>query len=141
MSSVVNPMTRLSDATRAQQIAQNHLSQVRVAEAKARVAEVANPAAKALAETEYRVRTIAASETFSAASEERLTAAREVQSELGIVIEKEWNAEGDSCPVCADLDGTVVAVNDSFPGGGEPGSAHAGCRCWLEILTSSVRAA
>lgn len=139
VSASISPATRLIDASRSYEIARSHVAQVKFAEAKAAVEGLENPARQALIATEYRVRSIAATETFHAASEERLTAAREVQSELGIVLEKEWNAQHDSCPVCVSLDGTVVGLNDTFPGGTEPGGAHVGCRCWLELLTREGR--
>lgn len=133
--------TRLADAARAQQVARRHLQLVQQERAKAVLAEAANPERAALVATESRIRLISASETFSAATEERIATAREVQAETGIELWKSWNAEHDSCPVCKDLDGTEVRVDESFPGGREPGSAHPGCQCWPEILTRAGRKA
>jgi hypothetical protein len=133
-----SPLTRLRDAARASEIAQSHLAQVRAAHAKAVVEGVENPAARALLDTEYRVRTIAATETFQAANEERIAVAEDVQRETGALLLQEWNAEFDACPVCKDVDGETVQVGESFSLG-IPGAAHPGCRCWVEIYTATGR--
>jgi len=107
---------------------------VRVAEVEARAAVADKPWSTALSETEWRVRTIDATDAHEAASEERIDAARDVQTATGIELLKEWNAEGDACPECAELDGETVPVDASFSSGLEPGQAHPGCRCWTELI-------
>jgi hypothetical protein len=138
VSEAVSPIDRMRDAMRAQQIARAHLDHVNAAVAEAQAADVADPWATALKETEWRAKTIADTEAASAASEERLDAAREASAALGIDIFKEWNAEGDACPDCASMDGETVHVDDSFSNGLEPGSAHPRCHCWPEILTKAA---
>lgn len=46
-----------------------------------------------------------------------------------------WSAMADACERCWPLDGTVVGLLESFPGGAEPGDMHPRCRC-VEVLVS-----
>lgn len=133
----IDPATRLQDAMRAHQVARAHLGQVRLEVAKARAAEVSDPVKAALKATEYRARTITATEASSAANSERVDAAREVAEAYDIELLKEWNAEGEACPLCIEMDGETVAIDASFSNGLEPGSAHPNCYCWTEILTKT----
>lgn len=131
----VNVGTRLVDAERARQIAKSHVELIRAEFAKA--ADDPISMRVALENTEYRARAIAATEAASAASAERLDAALEFSERTGIALFKEWNAEGDSCPLCAEVDGETVPIDASFSNGSEPGQAHPSCRCWPEIFTAS----
>lgn len=130
----IDPVTRYADATRAYQIARNHVDQVREAVTVAKAEGAKAPWLAAVRETEFRAATIAATETASAASSERLDAALDVQQTLGVMLLKEWNAEGDACPVCAGMDGEIVPLDGSFSNGSIPGAVHPNCRCWPEIL-------
>lgn len=42
-----------------------------------------------------------------------------------------WDAKLDkrTCPTCSGLDGHIVDVGETFPGGANPGSVHGRCRC------------
>lgn len=46
-----------------------------------------------------------------------------------------WDAKLDkrTCPTCSGLDGTIVDVGETFPGGANPGSVHGRCRC-IDVL-------
>lgn len=131
-SLATEPAQLLVDAARAQRLAANHVQHIRVAASKA--AASGESFQEALARTEWRAKSLAATEAFRAASEERLFAAETVQTETGIALLKEWNAQSDSCPICSSIDGETVPVGASFSIGTEPGSAHPSCRCWVEIL-------
>lgn len=133
VSEAVSVATRFADASRAYEVARAHVIHVQLAEAKAELEGLTGARRAALDATAFRVETIAATETFTAASEERLAAAREAQQATGILLEKVWNAEGDACPVCRGMHGTAVLVDEDFPGGADPGAAHPRCRCWVEI--------
>lgn len=141
VAGVVDPLTKLQDAARAQSIARRHLAKVRLAELQARAASDPKPWATALESTEWRVATIAATEVHAAANAERIEAAVEAQAATGVELLKEWNAESDACPQCQELDGETVPVTASFSSGTEPGQAHPSCRCWVEIFARSGRVA
>lgn len=54
---------------------------------------------------------------------------------------KAWNAANDrqTCPRCAELDGTEVPIGEDFEGGILPGF-HAMCRCFIEVREARVSA-
>ena len=58
---------------------------------------------------------------------------RVMWKESGVVAGQRWNTASDEmvCPICAPLNGRVVAINETFPGGYESPPAHPRCRCWL----------
>lgn len=89
----------------------------------------------ALEATDYRVGRIGVTETFEAANEERIAVAHGLQSDLGIPLFKEWNAEGDACRECELMDGERVPLEQPFSNGKIPGGAHPSCRCWTDIVT------
>jgi SPP1 gp7 family putative phage head morphogenesis protein len=50
--------------------------------------------------------------------------------ESGVVGGKQWNADAENCcDECADVDGTIIGIDDEFPLGDPP--AHPNCRCNL----------
>lgn len=67
-----------------------------------------------------------------AAAENETLAARLVEARLG----KRWDAQADACHLCAPFDGTVVGINEDFPGG-EPGWMHIRCLCVYTIVPLS----
>jgi hypothetical protein len=87
----------------------------------------------------------AQSEVARAYSDEHAEAVRDViehdrtfrDGELADAIEqsvmRQWSAMADACARCWPLDGVTVGVNESFPGGEEPGYVHPHCQC-IEIL-------
>jgi SPP1 gp7 family putative phage head morphogenesis protein len=75
---------------------------------------------------------IIVTETAQAFNEGALEQARRVENDTGVELERMWSAEAGACDECAELDGTVVGLNEFFPGG-EPGSIHPNCRCVDEI--------
>lgn len=133
-------VTNLVDAQRAMQIAERHVRAVRTEVAKSVAETPAAQWAEALDRTEWRAKTIAATETASAANAERDEAARIVSVETGVVLWKRWNAYADACPICAAVDGETVRVTESFSQG-EPGSVHPNCYCWSDIIDEFGRMA
>ena len=77
----------------------------------------------------YRAEIIARTETSRASNE----AALESYRQSGVVERKVWMTAPDCCDLCAELDGTVVALEDEFfkddysDGDGPP--LHPNCRC------------
>lgn len=49
---------------------------------------------------------------------------------------REWSALLDACERCWPLDGEQARVDESFPGGYEPGDVHPRCAC-VEIVVAS----
>jgi len=130
-----DPIVQLADLTRAQVLARSHVLQVERQLLKARAADPKATLRAAVKATEHRAAVLAATETFHAVAEERLRVASRVSLETGVALFKSWNAEGDACPRCREVDGETVGINDQFSIGAEPGMAHAQCRCWVEIAT------
>jgi hypothetical protein len=95
-------------------------------ETKAEIVKVAN------AETQGALKRIAVTESADSFNSSRLDEARAT----GLDLYRRWDARSDSCPECGDLDGTIVAIDDEFPGGAEPGSIHGSCQCSWELLTA-----
>lgn len=81
-----------------------------------------------------RTELTATTETASAATLERRSAATHGARLFQLGLVEIWNAEFDACPTCRALNGTVIQV-----GGPLPGLAHAGCRCWLSIRSTRRR--
>jgi SPP1 gp7 family putative phage head morphogenesis protein len=56
-----------------------------------------------------------------------------VWRESGLVEKQRWNTAVDElvCFICAPLNGTVVGVNENWPGYLEGPPAHVLCRCWV----------
>lgn len=115
-----------------------------IPEARARVRAQkmgANYASKLL---RSRTRTIARTEIADAAMNGRYLGWEEGVSQGLIAADsvKEWIAEPDACPICAELDGTLIGWNDewTFPEGVSAGTnnrmspAHPNCRCSVAIL-------
>ena len=48
---------------------------------------------------------------------------------LGPAARKVWVAQGENCPVCQDLDGQSVPLNEPFAGGFDGPPAHPRCTC------------
>jgi SPP1 gp7 family putative phage head morphogenesis protein len=76
-----------------------------------------------------RAKAIAHTESIRAFSAGRLEVARQVGAQG-----KEWSAVGGACPICAPLDGQVVALDKSFSGGPFVPPAHPNCRCIIRIV-------
>ncbi len=47
----------------------------------------------------------------------------------GVVSEKQWLADPDACDDCADLDGEVVPIDETFSDGEDGPPDHPNCRC------------
>jgi len=77
----------------------------------------------------YRAEIISRTETSRASNE----AAIEAYEQSGVVKEKEWLTAPDCCDICAELDGEVVALEDTFfdddYGDGMAPPRHVNCRC------------
>ena len=77
----------------------------------------------------YRAEIISRTETSRASNE----AAIEAYEQSGVVKEKEWLTAPDCCDICAELDGEVVALEDTFfdddYGDGMSPPLHPNCRC------------
>ena len=77
----------------------------------------------------YRAEIISRTETSRASNE----AAIEAYEQSGVVKEKEWLTAPDCCDICAELDGEVVALEDTFfdddYGDGMSPPLHVNCRC------------
>jgi SPP1 gp7 family putative phage head morphogenesis protein len=74
-----------------------------------------------------RAELIASTEVTRAFAQGNLSAWRE----SGFTEGKEWNTSQDElvCPICGPLDGEVVALDATFPGGFDGPPAHPRCRC------------
>lgn len=74
-----------------------------------------------------RANTIARTETAQAFE----AANQQAMKESGVVQSKTWLTAQDerTCMICVPLEGTTVPLDQPFPGGVEPGSAHVSCRC------------
>jgi len=101
------------------------------------VGETVEEAAEAANEdTDGRLKQIAVTESAEAFNETRLYEARAAAAaDPDLNLYRRWDAKADACPECADLDGTIVGIEEDFPGG-EPGSIHASCQCDFELLTA-----
>jgi hypothetical protein len=129
----------LRDTFRARTIATRHAHIVE-AEREKLAAEGTDGALRAAVDaTEWRLKMIATTEAFNAVSRERIRAAEVIQQETGVALEKEWNAQHDSCPLCAEMDGERVPLDSSFSNGAEPGQVHPSCMCWVEILRADAQ--
>jgi SPP1 gp7 family putative phage head morphogenesis protein len=77
----------------------------------------------------YRAEIISRTETSRASNE----AAIEAYRQSGVVEQKQWLTAPDCCDICADLDGDVVAIDESFfdddYGDGMAPPKHPSCRC------------
>ncbi len=74
----------------------------------------------------WRSKLIAQTETIRAYSQGSLQLYKE-----GGIAKKQWlDGQANACPICEDLDGVIVNMNESFPGGYDaPPDPHPGCRC------------
>lgn len=64
------------------------------------------------------------------AADEEL-AAKIVEAKLG----RRWDCLINACGDCSSLDGTIVGIDEDFPGGAEPGWNHVRCRCSSSIVS------
>jgi SPP1 gp7 family putative phage head morphogenesis protein len=71
-----------------------------------------------------RARSIAQTESVRAFSQGRLA----VGKALGYQ-SKEWQATASACPICQDLDGEIVDINDNYSDGTDSPPAHPNCKC------------
>lgn len=89
---------------------------------------------EAAAVVQARVDRIATTESARAFNEGLLEESRRSAALAGVRLYRTWNAYADSCPLCAEMDGTRVDLFASFSGD-EPGHVHPNCRCTDEITT------
>jgi hypothetical protein len=85
--------------------------------------------------TDYRLRSIAATEAWQAANEERRQAAFDLQRGTQVVLVEIWDAMMDACEDCWALDGSESEDGDSFPFGETPGEVHPYCRCTSHFIS------
>jgi hypothetical protein len=129
----------LVDATRAIQVARKQAREIAiVAEATEGKSAIARWGSALNAQL-WRAETVAATETFSAATAEREAAAAAGAATYSLEFLRVWDAQLDACKVCQGLDGTIVGIHEDFPGGLRPGSAHPRCRCFETILRGTGR--
>lgn len=80
---------------------------------------------------------IARTEIMSAANEGRRLAWEQAADE-GLVdratATKEWLAESDACPICDEVAGEVVGMDEEFSNGEEMPPAHPSCRCTAVLI-------
>jgi len=91
--------------------------------------------AKTLAEnyafSEERAMTIARTETATADTAGNM----KLYQETGVVAKKQWIVGAECCPICEEIDGEVVKLEDDFSSGTQAPPAHPNCRCdFLPIL-------
>jgi len=81
-----------------------------------------------------RALTIARTETMRASNEGQMQLWRQAQAKglLDATAQKVWLV-ADPCPICADLDGETVGINDSFSIGTDP-PAHPNCKCTIGLV-------
>lgn len=80
---------------------------------------------------------VASTENSTAFNAER----RMVASTAEVQMLRVWDAELDklTCEICFGLDGTIVGMGESFPGGVSPGGVHPRCRCVDLIFPAEFR--
>lgn len=77
----------------------------------------------------YRAELIANTESVQAYSEAKLQVGDEVGAQG-----KSWqDGQAGACPTCSELDGEIVAIDDSFSDGSDSPPAHPNCRCLLQL--------
>lgn len=74
---------------------------------------------------------IAHTESVRAFSQGRL----EVGRQIGVT-KKKWDATFNRCPICDELDGKVVGIDQLFLGTYDAPPAHPSCRCLLRLVIS-----
>jgi SPP1 gp7 family putative phage head morphogenesis protein len=80
-------------------------------------------------DNDYRAAMIAHTESVRAFSEGRTQVGKEIGADR-----KQWSATADACPVCAELDGQVVGIDETFDDGEDSPPDHPNCRCLERIL-------
>lgn len=90
-------------------------------------ARALGPAGDAL-RLEYVLERITSSQTYSSFNDARREAIRNTEGSESVY--RTWMLGSERpCSICTGLNGTRVRLNDSYPGGYEPGSVHYNCRC------------
>ena len=90
-----------------------------------------------------RAKMISRTEIMRASNQGRLEAAHQA-AQKGLIdpaaARRQWMASPmDACPICTDLNGAIVALNQSWYAGEPP--AHPSCRCtWLLVPNINVQA-
>jgi hypothetical protein len=87
-----------------------------------------------------RVERTAESEATRAYNDEHAERARDLVAQGDLdpsAVLREWSAEIDACEHCWPMDGERVKIDESFPGGYEPGEVHPRCRC-SDIIVSAA---
>lgn len=85
-------------------------------------------------ETDFRLKSIAITEANRALNEQKREVAIEVQSQTRVKLYEVWDAMRDACPACAERDGEMTPVGDSFSGD-QPGDMHPNCQCESHYIT------
>lgn len=87
-----------------------------------------------------RAERTAQTEVARAYNDERREALREAAhrdpkvADVASRLMRQWSCLVDACDQCADHDGELTGLHESFKGGDEPGYAHPRCRCSDEIV-------
>lgn len=95
---------------------------------KALIGGAENPAGDAATALRSRLDTIAVTESARSYNETRRDIAESFSVPSNKFMVKRWDAQLDACPYCWQENGTVVPINESFPGG-TPGAVHPRCQC------------
>lgn len=82
--------------------------------------------------SESRATAIARTETAAGYSQGSLVAWRV----SGVVDRKEWLLGSDPCPICQELGGKVVGLDDEFTDGVDAPPAHTNCTCAVSPVLS-----
>ncbi len=85
-----------------------------------------------------RSQMIATTEVTNAYASAEQIAGRQLKVEYpDVMVVKRWytNADDRVCPICRPLNGAIVEVDESFPGGLMHPAAHVSCRCWMSTTT------
>jgi SPP1 gp7 family putative phage head morphogenesis protein len=86
--------------------------------------------------SEERAMTIARTETATADTAGNL----ELYRQTGTVAKKQWIVGAECCPICEEIDGEVVGLDDKFSSGTLTPPAHPNCRCdFLPILPETTK--
>lgn len=82
-----------------------------------------------------RASRVAVTETTRAYAEGNTTAWRE----SGVVSGRRWQTAVDEmvCPVCGELHGQVVGIDEPFADGVDNPPAHVNCRCWIDPVVEA----
>ena len=92
--------------------------------------------------TDARAMRIAVTEITRAYGESTQLAGEAMAAQFpDLTFEKTWYTNNDDivCPVCGDLDGVTVPLEDEFTDGVLNPPAHVNCRCWSDTNSSMAK--